>query len=214
MGRSTLPLLSTNSLLYPFLTKDRRPNILFIAVDDLRPQLNCYGHQQMISPNIDRLAAQGMIFRRAYCQVPVCGASRASLLMGRRPTRSRFLDFTTRADVDCPNELSLPGYLKANGYHTISNGKIFHHKDDYSGSWSELPWRPQGDWAKRGYLSEVNKKYVIDNKGAYGSAYENADVPDNVYSDGKVTDKSITDLRKLKNTYKPFFLGVGYLKPH
>jgi len=214
VGRSALPLLSANSLLYPLLTKRQSPNILFIAVDDLRPQLNCYGHQQMISPNIDRLAAQGMIFHRTYCQVPVCGASRASLLMGRRPTRSRFLDYSTRADVDCPDVQSLPGYLKANGYHTISNGKVFHHKNDNSSSWSESSWRPQGEWAKRGYLSYDNKKYVLENKGAYGPAFENADVSDNAYSDGKLTDKSITDLRKLKAANQPFFLGVGYLKPH
>jgi len=191
-----------------------KPNILFVAIDDLRPQLNCYGHQQMISPNIDRLASKGTIFERAYCQVPVCGASRASLLTGIRPTKTRFVDYKTQADTDVENVMSLPAYLKSTGYNTISNGKVFHHIDDCSDSWSDSPWRPLGDWAKRGYLSGGNKKYVAENNGAYGPAYENADVTDNEYSDGKLTDKSIADLKKLKNTNQPFFLSVGYLKPH
>jgi len=72
-----------------------RPNVLFIAVDDLRLQLGCYGHKQMISPNIDRLASDGVTFLRSYCQVPVCGASRASLLTGVRPTKDRFLGYDT-----------------------------------------------------------------------------------------------------------------------
>ena len=73
----------------------RKPNVLFIAVDDLRPQLGCYGHERMISPNIDRLASDGVTFLRSYCQVPVCGASRASLLTGVRPTKDRFLGYDT-----------------------------------------------------------------------------------------------------------------------
>ena len=101
--------------------KSGNKNVLFIAVDDLRPQLNCYGHSQMISPNIDALASSGTIFSRCYCQVPVCGASRASLLTGTRPTRDRFVTYYASADKELPGATVLPRYFKDNGYYTISN---------------------------------------------------------------------------------------------
>ena len=103
-------------------SRPKRPNVLFIAVDDLRPQLGCYGHKQMISPNIDRLGAEGVIFLRSYCQVPVCGASRASLMTGVRPTANRFLGYDTWAQKDLPGALSVAKHFKNNGYHTISTG--------------------------------------------------------------------------------------------
>jgi arylsulfatase A-like enzyme len=130
----------------------KKPNVLFIAVDDLRPQLGCYGHKHMLSPNIDRLAADGVIFLRSYCRVPVCGASRASLLTGVRPTRDRFISYDVWVEKDLPGALSLPKHFKNNGYHTISNGKVFHHSTDCKDSWSENPWRPRGrrikNWSK------------------------------------------------------------------
>ena len=193
------------------------PNILFIAVDDMRPELNCFGASHIKSPNIDQVAGDGIIFRQAYCQVPVCGASRASLLIGIRPNVSRFIDYDTWADVDAPGIPSLPAYFKANGYHTISNGKIFHHKTDKKESWSVPPWIPADDiigkvyW--RDYQTAENIEIMENNDGS-GPAYENADVEDNAYFDGKVTDRSIRDLRKLKEMGKPFFLAVGYYKPH
>ena len=110
--------------------KPGKPNVLFIAVDDLRPELACYGRDHIISPNIDRLAADGVVFNRAYCQSPVCGASRACLLTGLRPTPKRFLSYLTRADVDAPGVLSLQGHFQKHGYTTISNGKVFHHQTD------------------------------------------------------------------------------------
>ena len=123
----------------------KRPNVLFLAVDDLRPQLGCYGHEQMISPNIDRLASEGVTFLRSYCQVPVCGASRASLMTGTRPTPNRFLGYATWAEKDLPGALSVAEHFRNNGYHTISNGKIFHHRADCSNSWSEPAWHPDGN---------------------------------------------------------------------
>ena len=91
-----------------FAGTPEKPNVLFIAVDDLRPQLGCYGHKQMISPNIDRLASDGVTFLRSYCQVPVCGASRASLLTGVRPTKDRFLNYDVWAEKDLPGVTVLP----------------------------------------------------------------------------------------------------------
>ena len=104
-----------------------KPNVLFIIIDDLRPQLACYGADGVISPNIDQLAGEGVMFTRSYCQVPVCGASRASLLTGLRPTRERFTSFKSVADDDAPGITGLPKHFKEHGYHTISNGKVYHH---------------------------------------------------------------------------------------
>ena len=189
-----------------------RPNVLFIAVDDLRPQLGCYGHKQMISPNIDRLAEQGVLFRRSYCQVPVCGASRASLMTGVRPTRQRFRTYDVWAEKDLPGVPGLHKHFKDNSYHTISNGKVFHHRTDSADGWSEHPWRPKGMWLN--YQLQENIRLVKQDRRQRGPAYESADVADNAYFDGMVADKGISDLRRLKGMDKPFFLALGFFKPH
>ena len=94
----------------------KKPNVLFIPIDDLRPQLNCYGQTQMASPHIDELAGEGVIFQNAYCQVPVCGATRACLLTGVRPTRERFVTYKAWADIDLPGALTLPEHFRKHGY--------------------------------------------------------------------------------------------------
>ena len=104
----------------------QKPNVLLFYMDDLRPELNSYGVAQIQSPNIDALAAKGVKFTNAYCNIPVCGASRASMLTGMLPTKSRFLDYNTFAEKETPNAISLPQLFKENGYTTISNGKIYH----------------------------------------------------------------------------------------
>lgn len=195
--------------------ESKKPNVLFIAVDDLRPQLGCYGHKQMHSPNIDKLAGQGIQFNRSFCNVPVCGASRASLMTGSRPTRDRFLGYSTWAEKDLPGVTSLPEHFKKHGYHTISNGKIFHHTNDCREGWSEDPWRPrneEGNW--RDYQLEENKQIADESSNGRGPAYEKADVPDEAYFDGKIMKKSVSDLRRLAKKDEPFFLAVGFLKPH
>jgi arylsulfatase A-like enzyme len=189
-------------------------NVLFIAVDDLRPQLNCYGHGQMISPNIDALAASGTRFDRTYCQVPVCGASRASLLTGVRPERNRFVGYSTWVDEDLPGALTLPQHFRNNGYHTISNGKVLHHRTDAIESWSEDPWRPQGEGNWRDYINEQNKVIASQTEGGRGPAFERADAPDDAYFDGKIANKTIEDLHRLAEMDSPFFLATGFLKPH
>jgi len=195
-----------------FAADRKKPNVLFIAVDDLRPQLGCYGHKQMISPNIDSLASQGVTFLRSYCQVPVCGASRASLMTGVRPTKDRFIGYNTWAEKDFPGALSVAEHFKNNGYYTISNSKVFHHANDCLNSWSEEPWRPKGPW--RNYLLEENQKLDRQKPKLAGPPYEEADVADNEYFDGMTADKGISDLRRLKQMDKPFFLALGFLKPH
>ncbi|MBD3314541.1 MAG: sulfatase-like hydrolase/transferase [Chitinivibrionales bacterium] len=207
--------LATSSCTGIFARKNDRPNVLFIAVDDLRPQLNCYGHTQMISPNIDRLAARGVQFNRAFCQVPVCGASRASLLTGIRPHRghySRFSAFHTRADEEVPGAVTLPEIFREHGYYTLGNGKVFHHQHDGRGSWSEPDWRPNGEHVQH-YLSPESKSQR-NPENNYGPSYECYEAADNAYSDGKVADKTISDLRRLAKMERPFFLACGFYKPH
>ncbi|MCA9157803.1 MAG: sulfatase [Planctomycetales bacterium] len=190
-----------------------RPNVLFIAVDDLRPELACYGKKHMHSPNIDRLAASGVLFERAYCMVPTCGASRASLMTSIRPARSRFVSYLAWAEKDAPGILTLNTQFKNNGYHTVSLGKIFHHPQDNSQGWSEPAWRPQGiPWYRRPENHELHESLQGSKKR--GPAWESADVPDNAYADGLLAERAIADLARLKAMGEPFFLAVGFFKPH
>ena len=120
---------------------EEKPNVLFIMVDDLRTQLGCYGYPGIVSPNIDQLASEGLVFLNSYCNIPVCGASRASIMSGLRGTPTRFVNWFCRLEEDVPGAVSLPGHFKENGYTTISMGKTFHHRDDHEDAWSETPWR-------------------------------------------------------------------------
>ncbi len=195
-----------------------RPNVLFIAVDDLRPELACYGAMQIKSPNIDKLAESGLTFNRAYCNIPVCGASRSSILSGLRPNRHRFLDYDTWQDKEVPGTVSLPMHFKNNGYATVSLGKVYHHITDGAGSWSQQPWFPQGDWEGwQAYVLSESKKQIArrpDGNGLSGPSFEAADGPDHIYPDGMIAEEAIRRLQNLKKTGDPFFLAVGFLKPH
>ena len=186
-------------------------NILFIIVDDLRPELPSYGKETISAPNINKLASTSVQFDRAFCNVPVCGASRASMLTGIRPTPERFLRYYTRIDEDLPNAVTLPGLLKDNGYTTISNGKVSHIPEDMKHTWSEV-WLPEIEVSWRDYQSEENIKAEMEDKNF--PAYESADVDDRAYFDGKIASKTIEDLKKLKNSNNPFLLFVGFVKPH
>lgn len=191
------------------LTAAERPNVLFIAVDDLRPQLGCYGQTQMHSPNIDQLAASGVRFNRSYCMVPTCGASRASLMTSIRPARNRFVNHLTWAERDAAGIKTLNTHFKEHGYVTISNGKIFHHPEDNAQGWSEPAWRPN---RTQTYLDPANQQIAKQNER--GPAWESADVDDEVYADGKLAKKAIEDLQRLSRQSQPFFLAVGFFKPH
>ncbi len=191
----------------------QKPNILFIAVDDLRPELGSFGAKHIHSPSIDKLASQGLTFNRTYCNIPVCGASRASIMSGVRPGVHRFIGYDTYQQKDYPGVLSLPMHFKNNGYTTISNGKVYHHRADDKDAWSEI-WYPKGrnksGW--RDYQSEENIQLSMGSKR--GLPYENIDVHDTTYFDGRIAKKSIEDLKSLKEKGEPFFLAVGFLKPH
>ncbi len=159
-----------------------RPNVLFIAVDDLRPELGCYGKQHIHSPNIDRLAKSGVLFERAYCMVPTCGASRASLMTGIRPARKRFVNYLAWAEKDAPGLTTFNTQFKNNGYITISLGKVFHHPEDNSEGWSEPAWRPKGiPWYRRPENHERHEKLQKQVSSKRGPAWESADVPDTLW---------------------------------
>src|SRR5688572_22331719 len=138
-------LLFLTALAVNAYASDQKLNVLFIAVDDLRPELACYGRTHISSPNIDRLAREGLLFNRAYCQLALCNPSRASLLSGRRPETMGVFDLATFVREHDRDVVTLPQHFKNNGYRALSFGKIFHttngNKEDLT-SWSERPWKP------------------------------------------------------------------------
>ena len=188
--------------------QDDRPNVLFIAIDDLRPELGCYGSTHIQSPHIDALARRGIVFERAYCQIPVCGPSRASLLTGIRPD-NRTCNIWD-ADKFAPNAVTLPQAFREAGYHTISNSKIFHGPEQAAGrSWSETP---TGHDNHMDFFDPESKNFI--NQRKRGPFFEAADVAEEKYVDGQACAKSMKDLRRLAKMGKPFFLGVGFIRPH
>lgn len=187
----------------------QKPNILFIAVDDLRPELGCYGNKIVKSPNIDRLAESGVLFDQAYCQQAVCSPSRTSLMTGRRPNATKVWDLKTHFRTTIPDVITLPQYFKNNGYHTQSIGKIYH---DPASAQDALSWSVPEILA----VTKREGKYVLPvnlhNKSAKAAAMEMADVTDDAYIDGQVANQALDVLRKIKD--KPFFLAVGFRRPH
>lgn len=189
-------------------------NILMIAVDDLRPELGCYGNQLIKSLNIDQLASEGILFKNSFCNIPTCGASRASLLTSTRPTRHRYWRFNDRADQLHPGAIPISQHFKNNGYKTISNGKVFHDQEDHAQSW-DVNWRLQKKDSEgyNNYLLPENIRLQKEGDQR-GPSYEASEVPDSAYNDGKLALKTIQDIKGLKDAEKPFFLAVGFAKPH
>ncbi|MFP6904411.1 MAG: sulfatase-like hydrolase/transferase, partial [Verrucomicrobiota bacterium] len=215
------PHLTLVALLLPLMlwAEEKKPNVLFIAVDDLRPELGCYGQKQVQSPNIDRLAKRGLLFERTYCQQAICMASRASLMSGYRPDKGQmYLNGPLFRHV--PDALTLNQHFINNGYEAVALGKIYHHKSDYEKGWSQAVFQPEGQWTGRGYLGDASirivQAYDLKNPKAkrrgMGPAFEGPDVPDIAYPDGLIADRAIKELNRLKD--KPFFLAVGFMKPH
>lgn len=221
--------------------KPGKYNVLFIIVDDLRPELGCYGTPIIQSPHIDALAKTGTLFNRAYCQQAVCGPSRTSFLTGLRPDTTRIYDMQTHFRLHCPNVVTLPQYFKEHGYRTQSLGKVFHDMLDDPRSWSVPSWAPwdhlygkpenrasvdrmQEQLKSDGKLlqidstqrdPETNTVLKINYKGserAIGPAWEDPDVFDHDLRDGMLADKAIEVLGQVQD--KPFFLTVGFYRPH
>jgi len=204
-----------------------KPNILFIAVDDLKPILGCYGNTLIKTPNIDRLAKIATVFNGNYCQQAVCGPTRASLMTGRRPDVTKIWDLKTQMRDMNPDIITLPQYLISQGYETSGIGKIFHATSAINGndpvSWS-IPYlklkesdfpanigAPKGNYqlpATKALLASGNAKKIK------GPATESADVPDNAYNDGVNALLAKDQIIALSKKDKPFFMAVGFSKPH
>ncbi|MEO1525239.1 MAG: sulfatase-like hydrolase/transferase [Planctomycetota bacterium] len=209
-----------------------KPNVLFIAIDDLRPELGCYGSKLAITPHLDGLAKDGLLFERAYCQQAICSPSRASLMTGARPDTIGVIENTTYFRDRNPNIVTLPQHFWANGYETVNVGKVYHGKfDDAEKSWSRRPAKAKLPNGRRkpigvgGYALEENQKLVAEKRERFGAnahsallkgpAYEAADVRDQTFEDGYNTDVAIATMTEMvKQGQQPFFLGLGYKKPH
>jgi arylsulfatase A-like enzyme len=198
-------------------------NVLFIVSDDLRPELGCYGQPQMKTPNLDRLAARGTAFQRAYCQVAVCNPSRSSVLSGLRPDTIGIYDQSKYLRRENPDIVTLPQLFKNHGYQALSVGKVFHHSPSEPGndpeSWSVPMYgfmQPYRHWFTK-ESNEIIKALRKDpehirRKQFRGPPCEAAEQPDEDYIDGKTAQKAIELLRENKDL--PFFLAVGFVKPH
>ena len=198
------------------------PNVLFFFVDDLRVQLGCYGRTAVKSPNIDRLAAGGTLFARAYCQQAVCAPTRASVLSGLRPDGTGIYDLEHPLRTMDKNVVTLPQFFRARGYETVTIGKVYHHYNDDKENWSRQPQvkgaqyvLPETQEYLRKRTEEGRAKGLTGtalSRFARGPATECADVPDEAYADGGIAAAAIEQLRELRD--KPFFLCCGFLKPH
>ncbi len=192
-----------------------RPNLLVIAIDDLRDYLGCYGADFVQSPNIDRLAERGVLFERAYCQMALCGPSRSSFFSGARPDTLRAHSNKTHFRTHQPQLTSLPQWFKQHGYRTQGIGKILHNTHRDPPSWTEsrlYPIDPQ-------YAEQANagKRALIDGmhpQNRVNPLFEAAGVDDIGYRDGLIAEAARTAIRELAAQERPFFLMVGFHKPH
>src|SRR5215470_5600596 len=182
-------------------------NVLFLVSDDLRPTLGSYGNNIVKTPNLDKLASQGMRFDRAYCQYPLCNPSRSSLLTGQYPTQTSILDNEYYFRALHPELGSLPQHFKANGYVTLRTGKIFHGGIDDTDSWTEGGEARNFTGAKRPpansegpeRTAQSDRIVLLDGEGEKNGDYQMA-------------TRAIEYLEKYKD--QPFFLAVGAAKPH
>ncbi len=205
---------------------EKKPNILFIIADDLTATaVSAYENKACHTPNIDKLASEGMRFTRAYCQYPVCGPSRASFMSGYYPSATETYGYVSGRENIGPDRKTWAQLFKENGYYTARVSKIFHMgvpidiekgsdgKDDPA-SWTEKfnsqgpEWKAPGD----GELVQGNPDGTLPIKGGNVMTIVKADGDDLVHSDGKTAEKACQLIREHKG--EPFFLAVGFVRPH
>ncbi|MDF1824248.1 MAG: sulfatase [Verrucomicrobiales bacterium] len=220
----SLIVWALTALTLPVFSNDR-PNVLLICIDDLRPELNCYGVDYIHSPNIDRLASGGRVFKHHYVQAPTCGASRYALLTGKYGPSSNEALFQRIDGVSSP---TLPEWFRHNGYITVSVGKVSHHPGGLGGpDWNdeaiiEMPgaWvrhpMPVGDWQHpRGSMHGLAHGEIRGNAKDM-DLFQSEEGYDDIYPDGLITDTTLKELNELAaaNDTEPFFLAVGIIRPH
>ncbi|MGB7343801.1 MAG: sulfatase [Pirellulaceae bacterium] len=199
-----------------------KKNVLIFYIDDLRPDLGCYGVDAIQSPSIDALAAEGLLFERAYCQQALCAPSRISMMTGLYPDHTGICGlFTPLRKVD-KTTMTLPMFFHQRGYHTSSFGKVYHHRRDDDTAWSQFVDYPTDKYADPETLSAIQervkeakqqKRSVDEIRDAgKGPATEIGNVGDEAYIEGRVAEQAIAMLRKNKD--KPFLMCIGFAKPH
>lgn len=208
----------------------QHPNVLLICVDDLRPELACYGKDYISSPNIDRLASQGRIFGRHYVQAPTCGASRYTLLTGQYGPGDNGALFQRARQLGNSSAgiaPTMPSWFRSHGYTTVSVGKVSHHPGGRGGSdWDdnqqlEMPesWDrhllPAGPWQHpRGSMHGLANGEIRENAKEM-DVLQSVDGGDEIYPDGLILDESLRQMDRLAaDPAKPFFLAVGIIRPH
>ena len=206
LGRSTFimgAIDSSQKLLAK--SKKKKPNVLMITIDDLRSELGCYGAKHIKSPNIDKLAAEGLLFNKAYIQQAVCAPSRASVLTGCRPdTTGVDFPYTQWFKKDfLKSHPDIQTYFFQRGYYTATYGKVHHGPTD------SMLSEPH-------YNSKIKHGWIGENHQHSGPkpCVEMLDKPDNAYKDGAITDKAIERIDIASKKKEPFFMAVGYYKPH
>ncbi|MBA4739267.1 MAG: sulfatase [Flavobacteriaceae bacterium] len=221
--------------------ENKKPNILFISVDDLKPTIGSFGDDFAVTPNIDKLSETSTVFLNNHTQLAICAASRVSFLTGLRPDKTKVWDLKTKMRDVNPDVLTLPEHFKNNGYQTIGVGKIYDPRAVDGGrdrrSWSvpfvtqnQLTFPDGYSFPSGGFYQGKENRAVraklrqeaidkgVNNLNKYESErfkppYENADVPDGAYMDGAIANRAVELLDQMDNT-KPFFLAVGFLRPH
>ncbi len=204
------------------------PNVLLICIDDLRPELRCFGAEYIVSPNIDRLASQGRIFNRHFVQAPTCGASRFTLLTGRYGGRGNEALFQRANEIAKGVSVppSMPAWFREHGYRTVSVGKVSHHPGGRGGpDWDdpdiiEMPdaWDrhlcPAGAWQHpRGFMHGLAHGETRKDAKSM-DVFQSTDGDDSIYPDGLTTAEGIQQLKSLASDTRPFFLAIGLLRPH
>ncbi len=213
-----VPLVTSTAVSSAY-SKDRKLNVLFIAVDDMNNDLGCYGHPLVKSPNIDRLASKGVGFANAYCQLPLSSPSRSSLLTGLRPDKTRVFDLTYHFRQDLPNIVTLPQMFSNNGYYVARVGKMYHYGNpgdigtnglDDKVSWMERV-NPAGrdKTALEPDIINYTPKRGLGSSMSFLADKEGSDID---HTDGKVATETIKLLEKHKD--EPFFIAAGFYKPH
>lgn len=206
--------------------QNKKPNVLFIISDDLTTTaVSSYENQMCQTPHIDRLASEGIRFTKAYCQFPVCGPSRASLLFGYYPHATEVYGYVSGRENVGPDRKSWPQLFRENGYFTARVSKIFHmgipthiltgeDGTDDDASWDEKYNSQAPEWQTPGEaeLVQHNPYGTIERRGGNVMTIVKADGDDLVHSDAKTTQKAIELIKKHKD--KPFFLAVGFVRPH